>query len=100
MSLLLPRMQATGEDGKAQRDLAGTNGRGKMFIMCGGITVEGPMLTRSPCELADDANLPLKPGPAIIDSTLLLVLLKNGSLQNPLLQLRKSATGIFLSLLT
>ena len=28
---------ATGEDGKAQRDLAGTKGRGKMLIMCGGI---------------------------------------------------------------
>jgi hypothetical protein len=78
-----------------------------MFIMCGANTVEGPMVTHSPCELADDANLPLKLGPAIIDSTLFLVLLKNGSLQNPLLQncrrrslnysLRKSATGIFLT---
>jgi hypothetical protein len=67
---------ATGEDGKAQRELAGTKGRGKMLIMCGGITVEGPMVTHSPCELADDANLPLKLGPAIIDSAFLTTAIK------------------------
>ena len=64
------------------------------------------MVMHSPCELADDANLPLKLGQAIIHSTLFLVLLKNGSLQNPLLQncrrrslnysLRKSAYRHFL----